>query len=244
MSKVLVVGASGATGKHLVTQLLKNGVQVRAIVRSIDSLPEGFRSQSNLQLIQGSILDMDALELAEHTSGCDAVASCLGHNLSFKGLFGAPYRLVTESVRNLCKAIESNGSPTPVKFILMNTTGNRHRGLNEKISISQHVVITLLRLLLPPHADNEAAAEYLRSTIGSDNPAIDWCVVRPDSLINDSEISEFSVHPSPTRSAIFDAGKTSRINVGSFMTSLIIDSTLWSEWKARMPVIYNVTNEA
>ncbi|WP_135622400.1 NAD(P)H-binding protein [Candidatus Reidiella endopervernicosa] len=34
--KVLVVGASGATGGHVVDQLLSQGIEVNAIVRSFD----------------------------------------------------------------------------------------------------------------------------------------------------------------------------------------------------------------
>ena len=51
----------------------------------------------------------------------------------------------------------------------MNTTGNRNRDLNEPISLAQKCVIGLLRLLLPPHADNEDAADYLRTKIGQND---------------------------------------------------------------------------
>ena len=37
----------------------------------------------------------------------------------------------------------------------------------------------------------------------------------------------------------FNAGKTSRINVGNFMANLINDDDLWNKWKGQMPVIYN-----
>lgn len=45
---------------------------------------------------------------------------------------------------------------------------------------------------------------------------------------------------SPTRSAIFDTGETSRINVGWFMADLITDLHTWNEWKGKMTVIYNL----
>jgi hypothetical protein len=63
--------------------------------------------------------------------------------------------------------------------------------------------------------------------------------VRPDTLIDEAEVTEFSVHPSPIRSAIFDAGMTSRINVACFMANLVGDEELWNQWKGKMPVIYN-----
>lgn len=239
----LVVGASGATGKLLVTQLLDRGEQVRIIVRSTQSLPEAVRQHENISVIKASILDLSDSELAQHVSGCDAVASCLGHNLTLKGMFGAPHKLVTEATKRLCAAVKANDPTNAVKFVLMNTTGNRNRDLNEPISFSQKCVIALIRLLLPPHADNETAAEFLRVQIGQNDENIEWAVVRPDGLIDESQTSEITLHASPTRSAIFDAGQTSRINVGSFMAELITDDQTWNDWKGKMPVVYNLVAE-
>lgn len=235
----LVVGASGATGRLLLAQLLARGQQVRAIVRSVAALPTELQRHPNLRLTEAALLDLSDSELAEHVAGCTAVASCLGHTLSFKGLYGKPRRLVTDATRRLCEAVAANRPPTAVKFLLMNTTGNRNRDRSEKISIAQHGVIGLLRLLLPPHVDNEQAAEYLRSGVGQKNQFVEWLAVRPDGLIDDDEPSAYNVHPSPIRSAIFNAGQTSRINVAHFMAELICDEDLWRSWRGQMPVIYN-----
>ena len=159
--------------------------------------------------------------------------------MSFKGIYGQPRRLVTDATRRLCDAIRANKTTTPVKFVLMNTTGNRNRDLPEPISFGQKCVIGLLRLLLPPHVDNEKAADYLRTMVGKEDSAIEWAAVRPDTLIDESEVTEYEVYTSPIRSAIFDAGKTSRINVGHFMAELITDDQTWNKWKGQMPVIYN-----
>lgn len=235
----LIVGASGATGRLLVEQLLNRGQQVKIIVRSTDNLPDAVSKDGNLSIIQASILNLSDAEIARHVSGCDAVASCLGHNMSFKGIYGQPRRLVTDATRRLCDAIRANKTTTPVKFVLMNTTGNRNRDLPEPISFGQKCVIGLLRLLLPPHVDNEKAADYLRTMVGKEDSAIEWAAVRPDTLIDESEVTEYEVYASPIRSAIFDAGKTSRINVGHFMAELITDDQTWNKWKGQMPVIYN-----
>lgn len=235
----LVVGASGATGRLLVRQLLDRGQRVRAIVRAPESLPEDLRSHADLSLIHASVLELSDSEMAHAVEGCTAVASCLGHNLTLKGLFGQPRRLVTEATRRLCRAIRADGTDEPTRFVLMNTTGNRNRDLEEPISFAQKCVIGLLRLLLPPHADNEDAADHLRVEIGQDDPAIEWVAVRPDGLIDESEVTAYELHPSPIRSAIFDPGQTSRINVAHFMATLILDDPTWNAWKGRMPVIYN-----
>ena len=235
----LVVGANGATGRRLVEELLNRGQDVKIVVRSRDSLPEIVKSHGNLSVIEASVLDLSDTEMAQHVRGCEAVASCLGHNMSFKGLFGAPRRLVTEATRRLCNAIKENEPSEPVKFVLMNTAGNSNRDLPEPISFSQKCVIGLLRLLLPPHVDNEKAADYLRTKIGQKDQVVEWAAVRPDNLIDENEVTDYEVHPSPIRSAIFDAGLTSRINVGHFMADLIIDDNTWRKWKGKMPVIYN-----
>lgn len=235
----LVIGASGATGRLLVEQRLKRRQQVRIIVRSTDNQPDNVTAHKNLSVIQASILDLSDAEMSQHVSGCDALASCLGHKLSFKGIFGRPRRLVTDATQRLCRAVKENRPEKPVRFVLMNTTGNSNRDLREQISFSQKCVIWLLRILLPPHVDNEKAADFLRTEIGQNDGAIEWVAVRPDGLSDESEVTEYAVHPSPIRSAIFDAGLTSRMNVGHFMAELITDDDIWNAWKGKMPVIYN-----
>ena len=238
----LVVGATGATGRLLVKQLLNRKQSVKIIVRRTNDLPENIKNHKNITITQASILELSDAEMAQHVKGCNAVASCLGHNMSFKGMFGQPRRLVTDATRRLCKAIKANEPETTVKFVLMNTTGNSNRDLSEKISFSQQCVIWLLRLLLPPHVDNEKAADVLRTEIGQNDNMIEWVAVRPDGLIDESKATEYEIHPSPMRSAIFDAGTVSRINVGSFMAELITDQNVWIKWKGQMPVIYNKSN--
>lgn len=235
----LIVGASGATGRLLVEQLLLRGHDVKIIVRSTSSLPESVKNNKNVSIIQASILDLSDAEMTQHVKGCNSIASCLGHNMSFKGIYGKPHRLVTDATRRLCRAIKENDPKSSVKFVLMNTTGNSNRDLSEKISFGQKCVICLLRLLLPPHIDNEQAADFLRTEIGQNDKIIEWVAVRPDGLVDESEVTEYEIHPSPTRSAIFDAGKVSRINVGSFMAELITDQDVWMKWKGQMPVIYS-----
>jgi putative NADH-flavin reductase len=239
----LVVGANGATGRLLVQHLLNRGLNVKVIVRSPDKLPEEIRNHGNLAIIQASVLDLSDAEMAQHVNQCDAVASCLGHNISLKGIFGHPRRLVTDATRRLCNAIEANKSDKPTKFLLMNTAGNSNRDLHEPISSSQQCVMGLIRLLLPPHVDNEQAADYLRTKIGQNNEEIEWAAVRPDNLIDEDRVTAYEVYASPIRSAIFDAGVTSRINVAHFMADLITDDDTWNKWKGQMPVIYNKASQ-
>lgn len=232
---ILVTGANGANGQLLVAQLLNRGQNVRLIVRSADV----FRKNNNVCIIEAGILDLSQAELIQHISGCDALVSCLGHNMSLKGIYGPPRRLVADSTLRLCSAIQVIKPKRTVKFVLMNTAGNSNRDLHERVSFAHRCVIGLLRLLLPPQVDNEKAADYLRVKVGQNDPAVEWSVVRPDNLIDESQVSDYEVYPSPIRSALFDAGITSRINVAHFMADLILDEATWRKWKGRMPVLCN-----
>ena len=238
---ILVVGATGATGRLLVRELLGRGQNVRVIVRAPDSLPADVRTHSLLSVVHASVLDLSDAELVQHVHGCTAIASCLGHNLTLKGMSGPPRRLVTDATRRLSEAVQTNRAERPVRFVLMNTTGNsnRDRDLNERVSFAQKCIIGFLRLVLPPQADNEKAADYLRTCVGKDNAALEWVAVRPDTLTNDDKVTGYELHPSPIRSAVFNAGTTSRSNVAHFMAELITDDETWNTWKGQMPVIYN-----
>ena len=240
----LIVGASGATGKHLVEQLLKKGQKVKVIVRTAENLPNSWKKNDKVSIIIANASEIGVDDMVSHLVGCDAAASCLGHNISFKGMFGKPRRLVTDTVRTICNAIKKNGAgEKPIKFVLMNTSGNSNRDLTETISMGEKIVIGLLRLLLPPHVDNEKAADYLRTKVGQKDKFIEWVAVRPDGLVNEDEVTEYEAFPSPTRSAIFNAGTISRINVGNFMADLIVDDNLWNKWKGQMPILYNKANQ-
>jgi len=240
----LVLGANGATGQLVVKQLLAKNEDVKVIVRSVEQLNNIFTNEilqdKRLSVFEASIMDLSTRELASQVKGCHAVISCLGHNLTFKGMFAQPRRLVKDTVERVCQAITMT-SPTnaAVKFILMNTTGNQNKLAGEIVSPLQTIVVKLIRALIPPHADNEDAARYLQQSLCHRQKQIEWVVVRPDSLINNELVTDYDLYESPTRSAIFDAGKSSRINVAHFISELIVNKTTWQTWENKMPVLYN-----
>ena len=106
----LVVGASGETGIRLVEELLNREQYVKVIVRSPEKLPDTIKNHERLSVISASVLELSDEEMQQHVAGCNAVASCLGHNITFMGLFGKPRRLVTETTQRLCTAIKANKS--------------------------------------------------------------------------------------------------------------------------------------
>jgi len=235
--KILIVGATGATGNLLVNQLLENGHEVIAFARSEKKFTNETTNHKNLEIITNTVLDISEEELEKHTKKCDVIVSTLGHNLTFQGMFGNPRQLVTDSIKKLCK-VSDNTKTKPAKIILMNTVGCKNEDLKEKVSFFENCVLFLLSSLLPPVSDNEKAANYLRASVGQNNPNIEWVIVRPDSLLNEEEISQYTIHPSPIHT-LFNPGKTSRTNVAHFILELISNEKIWIKWKGKMPVIYN-----
>lgn len=234
----LVVGASGATGRHLVQHLLDGGHRVKAVVRSRATLNTAWKDHEHVELIEASLLDMPDAELAEALRDCDGAASCLGHNISFKGIWGAPRRLVTDAARKLCSAMRTTDAGRKKRFVLMNTVGVADPALGERRAFGERLLIGLLRLVLPPQVDNEQAVAYLKNGIGLQHPHVEWVAVRPDSLTQDTETSPYDVLPAQTKT-LFKPGQTSRINVGHFMAALLTDNALFAQWKGQLPVIYN-----
>ncbi|KAL7533362.1 hypothetical protein ACHAXR_005182 [Thalassiosira sp. AJA248-18] len=250
---ILVVGATGATGKHVVLQLLQQKHNVRAIARSKERLLNSLdeiepESSANLHIVsrldvtEASLLDLSEDELEKITRGCDAVVSCLGHNMSFRGLFFPPRRLVTDAAKRLCQAIEAtNESPSdkPTKFILMGSDGVANpAGGDDKRRRSERAAFSLLRHLIPPHKDNELAAAYISSM---NSPKIEWTVVRPTDLINAEKSSKYELFDKPQKGLFSGAkeGITTRANVAKCMVDMILTVDLWEAWKFKMPVVHD-----
>ena len=61
--------------------------------------------------------------LACTPAGCDAVISALGHNLTLRGMYGAPRKLCTDTVSQLCRVAEMLQPARPIRLIAISTEG-------------------------------------------------------------------------------------------------------------------------
>lgn len=236
--KVLVLGASGATGKLVVMQLIKRQINIRVVVREGAILSAEILDNPLVEIERGNIAEFNDSEMISLLEDCNAIVSCLGHNITIRGIFGKPRNLVFDTIRNISEIVKEKADKK-VKLILMSTTGYTNTITGEKNSLGERIILSILKLLLPPHRDNVKAANYLHEEIGEDNEKIEWIAVRPDTLVNEDNKSAYEVYESPVRSPVFNAGTTSRINVSHFMADLLINERLWREWQFKMPVVYN-----
>ncbi len=240
---VLLVGGTGRTGRRTLQQLLDRGVRVRAIVRSAGKLPPGVAGNPDLTVIEASLPSMPDDELRRHLRGCDAVLSCLGHVLTFKGVFGPPRDLVTKATTRLCRGIEALEPAAPVKFILMSSVSvHRPGGLDARRGSLERALLWMLRGVVPPAGDNQRAADFLLEEIGPDDAFVQWAVVRPDSLL-EGEVSEYALHEGLVN-GLFAPGATNMANVAHLMCELVTNPATWAAWRSRLPVIVNAAAAA
>ena len=102
---VLVTGASGFIGAHVVCQLLERGFSVRAMLRDV-SLSEMFPENENLEIVQGDLFDVESLKSA--VSGCEDVIHCAA--ALYVGAKDVKKDVVDPSVigvQNLCSVMDN-----------------------------------------------------------------------------------------------------------------------------------------
>jgi nucleoside-diphosphate-sugar epimerase len=236
MSKVLVVGATGATGKHVVQMLLDNkNLSVKVICRSKEKLMELLKEdqdyyEDRLSVTEAPVLDLSDAQLKEQTQDCQAVVSCLGHNLDFSGIWGAPRDLVTQATQRLTTSM-----PDSCKFILMGSNGVSHPDgtTDPERPLMERVVLTIVRYMIPPHADNESASAYLY-----EHQDIEWCVARPTDLIDADEVSDYELSDSQT-GPLFGDKTATRANVAHFMVELVTKQEKWDVYNHKMPILWD-----
>jgi nucleoside-diphosphate-sugar epimerase len=236
---VLVVGATGATGKHVVHQLLDKGHSVKAVVRNETRMKELLTADASsfgerLLLTEASLLELSDDQIKNLVTGTDAVVSCLGHNMNFKGMWGHPRRLVTDATKRLTDAMKQSCPNS--KFILMGSNGVANPdGNDDPRPGTERTLIWLFRHLIPPQADNEAAASFLYN-LGTHG--LEWSVVRPSDLI-DGNVSEYTLEAKPRPGLFSPSSPATRANVAHCMVNMIVNDKVWDEWKFKMPVLHD-----
>jgi nucleoside-diphosphate-sugar epimerase len=93
--RLLVIGATGGTGREIVQQALGQGHQVTAFVRDPAKLQI---EHANLRVAKGDVLDYASVESAMR--GQDAVVSALGHKRLFY-----PNQIQSDGMRNILRAM-------------------------------------------------------------------------------------------------------------------------------------------
>ena len=195
---ILILGATGATGKHLVSQALDLGYRVTALSRHPERLGV---SHANLTAMAGDAAE-DPGSVQRALPRQDAVLSALGRGMSF-----SPHALIARSVRNVVPAMAQFG---PRRLIWLSSYGvaTDHDGAR---GLPLLFFRTLLRGIYADKAIGEAAMR--KSTL-------EWTLVNPVMLTNDPEIEKYRVGE---RLDVGSGAKLSRASVAHFMLKCLDD---------------------
>ncbi len=197
--RVLVVGATGGTGRQLVEQALARGLAVTAFVRTPARL--GIAHPA-LTVVQGDVLDPTGL--ARAAQGQDAVLCALGH----KRYYTAP-RLLSAGTANLLCAMADAG----VRRLVCTTS----LGIGDSAGrLGLLYTLFTIPVVLPLYFWDKTRQERLLAASG-----LDWVIVRPGALTNGPRRGSLREGPG-VGSYLFAAG-VSRADVAAFMLDQLAD---------------------
>ena len=157
--KLLLLGATGGTGRQLLAQALEAGHETTALVRS----PEKLTAEDHLLVRAGDATDPEALDAA--VAGQDAALSALG----VRSPLGDD--LITPSLRALVPAMQKHGVRRLIWLSALGVGQTREQAP----AMLRVPFSTVLRRI---GRDKAAGEEYLRST------DLDWTLVYPPALTN------------------------------------------------------------
>jgi len=161
-ARVLIVGATGGTGRQLVMQALERGYAVTALVRDPSRLQV---DHPQLTVIQGDVLDEGSADAAMR--GQEAVLSALGHKRYFY-----PTRILSEGTRYILRAMEIHG----VRRLVCETS----LGIGDSAGrMGLYYTLFVIPVILPFYFWDKTRQE--RMIAGSN---VEWVIVRPGVLTN------------------------------------------------------------
>jgi len=199
--RLLIVGATGGTGRQLVAQALARGYTVTALVRHPAKLKI---EHSQLTVIQGDVLDYDSVEAAMR--GQEAVLSALGHKQYFY-----PTRILSAGTQNLLRAMETHGVQ---RFVCETSLGIG----NSTGRMGLYYTLFIIPVILPFYFWDKTRQEKLIAA-----SEVDWVIVRPGVLTNRAKRGTYR-HGLNVGSFIWTVN-ISRADVADFMLDQITDDT-------------------
>lgn len=171
--RVLIIGATGGTGRELVTQGLERGHHVTALARNRAKVK---LTGDNLTVVTGDV--MDPASLASAVRNQDAVICALGH----KRWLG-PSMILSQGTRNLADAMKSAG----VRRLVVETA----LGVGESAGrLGLYYTLFTIPFILPFYWYDKGRQE--RVVRESD---LEWVIVRPGQLTNGRKRGQYQHGP-------------------------------------------------
>ena len=205
MSKVLIIGASRGIGLETVRAALRAGHSVRALARSVASMPI---QNAGLDKVSGNALDSDTIR--KTLRDIEVVIQTLGVDISPLAIFERT-TLFSQSTRILVDAMKAGGVKRLIAVTGLGAGDSRGHGgfLYDAIAFP---------LLLKRVYDDKDVQEWIIRSSG-----LDWTIARPGLLANGPATGNYRVL---NRQKDWGFGVISRADVADFLARQIEDRVL------------------
>ena len=191
--RILIVGATGGTGRQLVAQALERGYTVTALARDPSRLQV---THPRLTVVRGDVLDDASVDSA--TRGQDAVLSALGHNRYF-----GPTRILSRGTGNILRAMGAHGI---LRFVCETSLGIGESAFRLGLYYTLFVIPVILPFYFWDKTRQERAIAASRAQ---------WVIVRPGVLTH-GEKRGVVRHGSGIGNSLWPV-RISRADVAAFM---------------------------
>ena len=206
--RVVIFGATGRTGRHLVEGALGRGHEVTTLVRDPSGLA---KDRARLRVVEGDVMNVAVVDGA--VAGQDAVLIALGHGK------GRPKEVLAGGTRNIVDAMKEHGARR-----IVNLTGAGVRDAEDEPGIFDRVMVALLKRLQGDLLrDSERQAEIIKES------GLEWVIVRGTVLTDGSRKGEYRVGPVGKNSGT----RVSRADIADFM----LDQLEGDAHLGRMPAV-------
>jgi putative NADH-flavin reductase len=197
--RILLLGATGRTGREVLAQALERGHEVAALVRSPEKI-EG--NDPRVTVGVGSVMDPVAVEVA--MAGCEAVLSTLG-NRAAGDLFGTS--LMTDTVRALLPAMKRHGVE---RLVVLSAVG-----VGQSAAQAPALIRLGFRTALRAIAKDKARSEDEIRASG-----LDWTIAYPPALTSGPLTKSYRAGEDLRLEGM---AKVSRADVAHFMLEVLQD---------------------
>lgn len=197
--KILILGATGATGQEIVKQLLDQNYEVTALVRDPSKLNI---EHSFLTVIKGNVLDKTCL--TQSILGKDVVLSALGRGKSLKSK-----NLISNAV-NLLIPIMTEAKVSRLIFLSA-------IGVGQTFSQANFIQKLIFKFIL-----NNVYADKAKAELVIRNSKLQWTLIYPVILTNSPWTGKYKVGEHMEMKGL---PKISRADVADFMIKQIKDDS-------------------
>lgn len=199
--RILLIGATGATGLEIIRQALTRDIDVTAAVRSPEKLGE---LADRIRVTTGNIFDSD--DIAEAAAGTDAALSSIGAPAGFLA------RGATTVYSKAAAALAAGLPRAGVHRLLFCTSAGVEP--HDRAEALPYRLIAKPLFLQRSYDDMTVAETTIRAT------SLDWTLVRPARLTNGPATGRYTVSP---RLRTPGGKGISRADVATFMLDQILD---------------------